>query len=99
MPHPLNVKIGALRRRARRLLVVHGAGCTLAICAFAATLAVGGDYLFRYDERGIRIASTIAVALVVAWTLRRYLWPAVSFPLDGIFLARQIERNFPVLRE
>lgn len=99
MPHPLKLKIGALRRRARQLLVAHGLACATAVAAAVVMLAALGDYYFRYEETGIRVASTLAVALVVGWCVWRYLIPAVRFPLDDIFLARRVEQKFPELHE
>ena len=99
MPHPLNVKIGVLRRKARLLLVMHGVSCVVAIALTAAVVAAFGDFALRYEEPGIRWASTLAVALVFAWTFWRYFLPSICFRLDDIFLARQIERRFPELHE
>jgi hypothetical protein len=99
MPHPLTVRINALRRKSRTLLLVHGASCALAVGLTLAVVAALGDYLLRYEEPGIRWASTICVAAVLGWAVWRYWLPAVRFPLSDIFLARQIERKFPELHE
>ncbi|MCE9603989.1 MAG: hypothetical protein K8U03_03705 [Planctomycetia bacterium] len=99
MPHPLDVKIGALRRKARSLLLLHGLSCAAAVAVGVVGLAAAGDYLLRYEEPGIRFASTGAVVAVIIWAIRRFLLPAYQAELSDVFLARQVERKFPILRE
>lgn len=99
MPHPLDLKIGALRRKARSLLLLHGASCAAGVAVAAIAIAAAGDYLLRYEEPGIRFASTVAVLGVVAWAVWRYWLPAYRTELSDVFLARQIERKFPILHE
>lgn len=99
MPHPLDVKIGALRRKARSLLLLHGMSCALGIAVAAVGLAAAGDYLLRYEEPGIRFASTLAMLAVVVWGVWRFFFPAYRAELSDVFLARQIEKKFPLLKE
>ena len=99
MPHPLDVKIGALRRKARGLLLLHGLSCAAGVAVTAIAVAAAGDYFLRYEEPGIRFASTAAVVLVIVWAGWRYLLPSVRTELSDVFLARRIERRFPILRE
>lgn len=99
MPHPLDVKIGALRRKARSLLLLHGTSCAVGVAVAAVGLAAAGDYLLRYEEPGIRFASTAAMLAVVVWGLWRFFLPAYRTELSDVFLARQIEKKFPLLKE
>lgn len=99
MPHPLDVKIGALRRKARSLLLLHGVSCALGVAVAAVVLAAAGDYLLRYEEPGIRFASTAAMLAVVAWGVWRFFLPAYRAELSDVFLARQVEKKFPILKE
>lgn len=99
MPHPLDLKIAALRRKARSLLLLHGASCAAAVAIAAVAVAAAGDYFLRYEESGIRFASTAAVIAIAAWAFLRFLRPAYRTELSDVFLARQVERKFPVLHE
>jgi hypothetical protein len=99
MPHPLELSIASLRRRARLLLWVHGAASVVALVAATVAVLCLGDYLIRYEERGIRLASSLAALAVVGWAYFRFIRPVVTARLSDVFLARRIEKAYPVLRE
>ena len=99
MPHPLQVTIASLRRRVQRLLWLHGISRCLTIAV--ATIAVLAllDAAFRYEERGIRIASSLTAAAVAAWGVWRFVRPVWQTRFSDVYLARQIERRNPLLHE
>lgn len=99
MPHPLQLRIAAIRRRVRLLLLLYGAGCAAATAATGWALLALGDYLFRYEETGIRLLSSVAAAAVAAAACYRFFRPIVEARLSDVFIARQIERRFPELHE
>ena len=99
MAHPLELRIAALRRRVRVLLLLHGAGCAAALTIAAWAVLALGDYFWRYEETGVRVLSSLAAVAAVGWAAYRYLLPLVQAKLGDVFLARQIERKFPELRE
>ncbi len=99
MAHPLRIRIAALRRRAWTVLVLHAAACGLAtITAVCAILALG-DYAWRYEETGVRLLSTLAALAAIGWVVYRFVVPLLRTTLDDVFLARQIERSYPLLHE
>ncbi len=57
------------------------------------------DFLLRVEDRGFRIASTIALVCALAWTIYRYLLPAIRVPLDDVRLARRVEQRYPELTD
>jgi hypothetical protein len=99
MAHPLAQRIAALRRRARLALLLHGAACTVSTIVAAWLLLALADYVFRYDELGVRLLSTAAALIVVGWATYRFVLPVLRADLNDVFLARQIERRHPELRE
>src|SRR5207249_3527735 len=63
-------------------------------------LLVGlADYWIHFQDRGIRIISTLAVLLVLLWSLWRYLYGSLAMRLRDIDVARRVERRFPALQD
>lgn len=99
MAHPLELRIAALRRRVRALLTLHGVGCAAATVAGCWTVLALGDYFLRYEETGVRVLSTLAAVAAIGAAIYYFLLPLWQTKLDDVFLARQVERRFPELRE
>jgi len=97
MSHPLEQKLARLRRRVRRWLVVHGLGRLIA--AVVGTVVVLGlaDYVFRSEDRGIRVIATGVLLAVLGWTCYRWLYRPWTLRLDRVELARRVGRRFPEL--
>src|SRR5688572_15428058 len=97
MPHPLQQTIRALGRQARRLLLLYGVSRVVAVL-LAMILVVGlADWLFRFEDRGIRLMATACVLLAGSWAFGRYLWIAARRRYDDVGIALRIERRFPAL--
>lgn len=91
--------MAAVRRRVRRLLVVEGVG-RLVTATLAAGVGLGtADYLVRFDDRGIRWMSSLALAVVAGWMFYRLVWPALEARLNDAELAWQLERRLPILAD
>ena len=67
MAHPLEIKVAQVRRRVRRLLVIHGASRALAIVVPAFFVLGGIDYLLRFDDHGVRVIWSLSAAAIAAW--------------------------------
>lgn len=91
--------MAAVRRRVRRLLVLDAAGRTLAGLVGTALVLCLADYLFRYDERGLRFMSSSALAAIIGWTLYRFVRPALKAELGDVELALRLESRLPILRD
>ncbi|MBX3412654.1 MAG: hypothetical protein KF708_08200 [Pirellulales bacterium] len=99
MPHPIERKIAEVRRRARGLAALFGAGRVVAFVV-AAVVAVGLlDYLVRFEDRGLRIMSSLFVAALVLWTVYHYLLRGLLTRLDDVDVALRIERRYPHLND
>ncbi len=99
MAHPLEQKIAAVRRQARRLLLWH-AVAWIALALVVAVLAMGlADYLVRFQDRGIRLMCSLAVAAAVAWACYRVNPLRWRRLLSDVQIAQRIERRFPALAD
>ncbi len=91
--------MAAVRRRVRRLLVTEAAA-RLATAMLAAGVVLGtADYLVRFEDRGIRFMSSLALAAVAGWMFYRSVWPALKARLGDAELAWQLERRLPILAD
>ncbi|REK09392.1 MAG: hypothetical protein DWQ37_18300 [Planctomycetota bacterium] len=98
MAHPLEQKIGQVRKRARLLLALYAAGWTLSAVALTALVLALLDYVFRFQDRGIRLMCSGAVVAVAVWTLYRFWYQAFwCSRLSDVQVAQRIERRFPSL--
>jgi len=97
MVHPLEQKLVELRRRVRPMALLHGL-CIVATAVLGALVAMGSlDYLFRFQDRGLRIIASLVVLGVWIWTFYRYVLRVLWIRLGNIDLARQVQRQFPFL--
>ncbi len=99
MPHPLEERMAVLRRRVRRLLLLHGLSATVAAVLAVVMLLGLGDYAIRFQDRGIRIICWLALLAVCVWTCRRYLVRPLRVRLGNVALAARLERHFPALED
>ncbi len=98
MAHMLEQKIGQVRRRARRLLLLHAVSWTLATVLTAVLLVALADYLIRFEDRGLRLMASLAVLAAVAGAGYRFLWSGLGgLRLGDVQIAQRIERRFPSL--
>jgi hypothetical protein len=97
--HPLRHHIARLRRQIRRLALVRGLAW-LVIGMLGGALVLGfADYLIRFEDRGVRVMATLALLCVIAWTIYRFLWPAISLRMSDVAISRRVERRFPELAD
>jgi hypothetical protein len=97
MLHPLEQKLVGLRRRALPLTVLHSV-CLVSVSLLGAMAAMGLlDYLFRFQDRGLRIMATVFVLAVFAWAFYRRFLVLQRMRLGDNDLAKLIQRQFPVL--
>jgi hypothetical protein len=98
MPHPLEQKLIALRRRLRRIEAVHALSLAMATL-LAALVGFGAiDYLLRLHDRGLRIIASLSALAVIGWIVYRVVASPLFAPLRDIDLALRTERFFPSLR-
>jgi hypothetical protein len=99
MAHPLEQKIGRIRRQARWLLATYAIGWIVA-CVGAAVLVLGtADFLIRFQDQGIRVLCSLAIVLLFAWAVVRFGLRSWGVGLGDVQLARLIERYYPALTD
>ena len=97
MPHPLRQKIAELRRRVTRLVALYGVSRVVTTVLLAVLLVGLADYLVRFQDPGIRLIASVAVAVVLGWTCYRYLYLGLSVRFRDVDLARRVQRRYPAL--
>lgn len=97
MSHPLETRIGTLRRRVRGLIALYGAGWWLACAVGAVVLAGWVDYAMRFRDPGMRVLLALAVVSVLAWSAFRFLYRPWGTRLGDVDLARRVQARFPSL--
>jgi hypothetical protein len=97
MPHPLQARVEAVRKRAVRHVRLYGLAMWGAW--FLAVLVVFGlsDYLLRTPDAWARGILSICALAIVGWGIWRWVWPALSFRTGLVDVARRIERIEPEL--
>ncbi len=97
MSHSIDRRIAALRRRQRRLLLLYGLSA-VAAAALAVVVLLGlGDFLIRFQDRGVRIIGWLAAVAALGWTGYRCLVLPLAARLRDVDLAQRLERHFPGL--
>ena len=99
MSSPLLEPLVQLRRRARRVLLVRGAGLCLATGVAGTTLAIALDWLLHLDNsthRGLILCGLVLVHIAAAW---HWLIAPLMAPLSDLALASRIEQRFPELQD
>ena len=99
MSHPLEEKVAGIRRRARRLVLWHGALAFLSVGILAAFAAGLADYLLRLRDPGLRVLASASALAAAAWAFFRFLYPAVTYCCSDVRVAQHIERRFPCLAD
>jgi hypothetical protein len=99
MLHFVQQKINRLSRRAWRYQAIRAMGVTVTAVVAAVFLAGLADYLLRFEDPGVRLLSSLAIAVVVIWSLRRHVVPLwACFPTD-LEIAQRVEQRYPQLRD
>lgn len=95
--HTIERKIDALRSRVRRMLLLYGVSCVLAIVLAAAIGLALVDYLFKFQDHGVRLIFSMTVAGVLVWAGYQFLWRNLRRRLSDVAIAQRVERRFPEL--
>lgn len=97
--HPLQRKIAELRQQVRRIVASYGLSWVLgSVVAVILVLALA-DYLIHFQDRGIRLMASLAVAATLLWTAWRFLLQPLRYRLRDVDIAQRVERRFPALSD
>ncbi|MDD4269633.1 MAG: hypothetical protein GXY25_02245 [Pirellulaceae bacterium] len=97
MIHPLEQRLARVRRRVRCLLAAHALSWALTAVAGALIVVGLADYLFRFQDPGIRLLCSLAVLGAFAWSVRHFLARTFGAAWRDVDLARRLGREFPDL--
>lgn len=95
MSHPLQTRLADVRCRARWVLAVHGISCMTAAVIGAVVLVCLADWLFHFDDTGVRLILDAGLVTLAAWMTYRYLWWPLRLPLCDLDIALRIEERYP----
>jgi len=93
----LDKKIGELRGRIRRLVLVYGLGMSVAGIVGVVLILGIIDYAIRFRDPGMRVICSLSVLAVAIWLLYRYLYLGLKFKFQEVNLAKRLQRRFPAL--
>ncbi len=97
MPHPLQQRLEAVRRRARRLVIVWGVCWVVAAVVAAVALLGLADYLLRFEDPGLRLICSATALVVAGLAAYRFLYLPLLRCLSDVDLALRVQRRFPRL--
>ncbi len=97
MSHPLQQRLARVRHHAWRLVVLHGLSWVVVAVLTTVFLLSATDYLVRFQDRGLRVISTLVLLAVLAGACYRHLYQVLSVRLGDAALARRLGRCFPQL--
>ncbi len=97
MVHPLEQKLVELRRRVRPMALLRGLFIAATVLLAAVVLVGTIDYLFRLQDRGLRIIASLTVLGVCGWAVYRHVITVLRLHLGDVELARRVQRRFPFL--
>ena len=95
----LDSRVRRVGQRSERLLLCYGISRFLSVLLIAGFACGLADYLFRFQERGVRLIVSASLVVVVAAAFVRYVRPVWRFQITNLAVAARIEGRFPELRE
>ena len=97
MSQSLERTISSVRRRVRRLLLLHALGRVIAIALTVAGLIMLCDYVVHFEDRGIRVIASLSAIGALVWSVVHFLLPALTARFDEVDVALKVEKRFPLL--
>jgi hypothetical protein len=93
----IQAKIDAIRARTQRLRLLYGASYLLAVM-LATVLGIASiDYLFKFNDFGVRLIFSLVAIGVALWAGYRFVWRSLRHRLSDVAISQQIEKQFPQL--
>ena len=97
MPHPLQTRVEAVRRKAGRLVRLRGLCLFLLALVAVAAVFSAIDYLLRWQDAAARWILSLLALAVLGWVAWRFVWPSWRYRLGLVQTAQRIEAYFPQL--
>jgi hypothetical protein len=98
MIHAIEQYLIAIGQHARRLLIGYATAWVTGVAIMAVMLLGLADFLFHFDDRGVRLIAMLLLVAVITWAVVRFLRPALRYRPNTVQLAQRIEQLHPELR-
>jgi hypothetical protein len=97
MNHPLQQRINAVGRSARRNAVLYGV--CWATVVIVASMLVGGllDYYLRIEYRPARLLISAGLLIATGWGVYRFLYPQLMGRAGNVAVAQRVQDRYPQL--
>jgi hypothetical protein len=95
----LTERLDELRGRIRRALFVWGFSSLTAAVLGAVFLAGFTDWLFHWDDPGVRAIFGLSIAGLAGWIIYRRLYRPLAVELTDRKLAQRVEQRYPGFRD
>jgi len=95
MPNPLSSQFDELRRRLRACYLAWGVSWLVLALLGSLLVACLGDWLFHFDDAGVRLILAVCVLGVAGWIGWRRLVLPLRAPVTDLDLALRIEGRYP----
>lgn len=95
MPPLLDCRLADLRRRVRQSLYAYGLSWLAGVVVALILASCLGDWLFHFDDAGVRVILGLAILAAGTWVAIRYLITPLRVPLSDVDLALRIEDRYP----
>jgi len=99
MSHPLLAQVRLIKRRARRLELIHALLRLSATVILSGLVVATADCVFRFPDLGWRIVGTAVPLVALVWAGYRFVYPVTRHRITDVAAAQQIERRFPQLSD
>lgn len=93
--HPLQSQLAEIRDHVRRVLLTRGLSSVASVLIGATLLACLGDWLFHFDDAGVRLILAFGILASSAWMAHRYLLLPLRHPFADLELALRVEERYP----
>lgn len=98
-PQVLRDELGRVRRKLQAVLVVYGVSVVVTLLVGLVFLVGWADWVFRWNDRGVRLLLDVAMLSALGWVVYRALYVPLRAPPSDLDLALRIEERYPTLRD
>lgn len=99
MPPSLDTRLADVRRRVRQALLTYGVSWAATVVIGAVLVACVGDWLFHFDDPGVRLILGLAILGGGGWVIHRFLVRPLLVRFNDTDIALRIEDRYPGFRD
>lgn len=99
MHHRLYETITEVRKRSRRLTLTYATAWVVLVAVLATICFALLDNYLRIEHWSSRFAFSIAWAVVIEWSVRRFLYPWFQHVPSDVAIAQRIQQRYPEFKD